>query len=270
MQALDLNWRKCPKGYEILEIRTSPIDWAKSRELGFVPPPADATPVERRLLAKWGMLLDPHNPDPRNGGAPQKIVRLIEPRTENKRISNFAQDVFIDFANIEVSEAKLLAFTDKYGPLYYDRPLGVSGCLIHVAWFRKVLGDYKKGKHTGSKRWLESFEALRWRGFDRSKHDLAVVPKLDEGKIQVLLQPADLLAAIWLQFLLKAANDLTLTHCDSCRNFMAVAASLGRSDKRFCSTACKQRDYRRREAEKKASHSVATGARLKEKRRRST
>ena len=46
---------------------------------------------------------------------------------------------------------------------------------------------------------------------------------------------------------------MTLAHCHSCRNFIAVAGSLGRSDKRFCSAACKQRDYRRREAEKKAS-----------------
>jgi hypothetical protein len=265
MQALRLNWPRCRKGYEVLEIRREDLDAAGNLRL-----PADATPAERRLVERWGRRLSKDfyfHPD-------QEIVRVIQPRDEKMPIANVlatAPDCFIEFANINGSEARLLDFANKFGCLDDRFPPYVAGYLGAAARFQKVLGKFEVDKQTGSKRWLSSFEELRPRVIESlNGSDLKIVPTIEGGEIQVLLEPPDLLTAIWLQFLLKAANDMTLTHCDSCRNFIAVAGNLGRSDKRFCSAACKQRDYRRREAEKKASRSRATGARRVANRRQST
>jgi hypothetical protein len=256
MQALRMNWPICRKGYEILEIRMSAIDWSPYDDDWNVRPPADATEAERRLLARWGMQLGSA------GYEEGEICRVIEPRDQSRRVVNVlatAPDLFIEFANINDSEARLLAFVNNYGCLYHS-PLHVSSGLASAARFQKVLGQFERDKETGSKRWLSSFNEQRPSAKSLGGCDLKVVPKIDAREIQVWLEPPDLLSAIWLQFLLKAADDMALTHCHSCRNFIAVAGSLGRSDKRFCSPACKQRDYRRREAEKSASRAKGVGA----------
>jgi hypothetical protein len=284
--ALRLKWPKCRDGYEILELRRSAVDWPAEADnfrdggivsySGSIPPPVDATPEERRLLAKWRILLAP---DPSVPKYPDDIATVIEPRSGRMHAGNVlanAPDLFVEFANIydpnnwADSVSRLVAFLDNHGPLYDSGPMEVLICLFQVKRFQKVLSQFKIDNEAGSKRWLSSFERDRPRLPFIDSGDVKVVPKIDSGGMHVWLEPPDLLSAIWLQFLLKAADDMTLTHCHSCRNLIAVASSLGRSDKRFCSTACKQRDYRRREAEKKASRSMAIGARRKENRRRST
>ncbi len=265
MRAVRLKWPRCPKGYEIVEIRRSAIDWKPDDDWN-VRPPADATDAERRLLAKWGIQLEP-NP----GEEDWEIARLIEPRNEKTRVADvFAMepDLFVEFANINGSEGRLLSFVNRYGCLNDRFPPFVSSYLAAAARFQKVLRQFEADIHTGSPRWLSSFKRLRPKGFD-GENDLNVEPQFDAEGLRIFLVPPDLETAIWLQFLMKAADNVRLTYCHSCRNFIAVAGSLGRSDKKFCSTACKQRDYRRREAEKCASHAKAVGAGRIANRRRS-
>src|SRR5262245_49174467 len=111
MQALRLNWPICRQGYEILEFRRSVVEWGRfDHEVSFdrgvsegsviefsgsVPPPADATAAERRLLAKWGILLMPDPGVPKELGA---IEHVIEPRSERMHIVNVlaaAPDLFV-------------------------------------------------------------------------------------------------------------------------------------------------------------------------------
>jgi hypothetical protein len=258
MQALQLKWPRSRKGYEVLEIRQSAISG-----------PARATVDERRLLAKW----DLRRYGFRESGGRDKdgeiVHRLIFPRDENMRVADVlanSPDIFIEFANIDGSEARLLEFVNKFGCLD-DRAPEVSRYLAEAARVRRVLSQFENDEKAGSHRWLSIFEKPQYE-FLPGKGDLRAVPKLTDGKVEVFLEPPDLLRAIWLQFLLKA-NALTITHCHSCSSFIALAASLGRSDKRFCSTACKQRDYRRREAEKRTSRTKTAGARRIAKRRHS-
>jgi hypothetical protein len=218
MQALHLNWPKCPKGYEILSLRRSGVDWSYNWSnhiepdataaavlhpmADFVPPPADATQAERRLLARWGTLLGPIREEDK-----EDIARVIEPRNETTHTFNVlvkAPDLFVDFANINDSEDRLLQFIDSHGALYDCMPQHVSCCLKEAAGLQKVLGQFERDK--GSKRWLSSFEELRWKGLGERGGVLNVVPKINAGEIQVLLEPPDLLSAVWLQFLLKAAS----------------------------------------------------------------
>jgi hypothetical protein len=276
MQLLRLNWPKCRDGYEILELRRSAVDWpppvSSTADIleyddSSVPVPTDATAAERRLLAKWGVQLSPDQSVPKELEA---LARVIEPRSDRMQVVNvlaIAPDLFVEFANINDSIDRLLAFLDNHGALYHSAPMQIWICLFQAKRFQKVLSQFENDKKAGSKRWLSSFEKFRPRLPFTDSGDLKVVPKIDSGEVQVWLEPPDLLSAIWLQFLLKAADDMTLTQCHSCSNLIAVAGSLGRSDKRFCSTACKQRDYRRREAEKKASRSTIRAQRTATRRR---
>jgi len=199
------------------------------------------------------------------------ILRIIEPRGETLRCSNVlasAPDLFVEFANINDSEARLLDFVNRHGLLFPDPSLYVATGLERVAEFLEVFGQFESDKPTGSKRWLSLYDELR-PSAETEGNDLKVVPKIEAGAIQIWLEPPDLLSAIWLQFLLSAADDMTVTHCHCCPNFIAVAGSLGRTDKRFCSAACKQRNYRMREAEKRAIVPKGVSARRITNRRRS-
>lgn len=62
-------------------------------------------------------------------------------------------------------------------------------------------------------------------------------------------EPRSLLGAIWLQAAQAASAGLQHRQCarDGCRKLIAIARSVGaRSDARFCSDACKSKDYRNR------------------------
>jgi hypothetical protein len=265
MQALRLNWPKCRKGYEILEIRRAAIGlrnknfrWNAS---------SVATDHERRLMAKWDI-------GPYAFEEGEETVRIIEPRDESKQAANVlasAPDLFVQFANINGSEEKLLNFVIRHGPLHHDSPQYVSSGLEAAAEFQEVLVEFENAERTGSKRWLSSYQKYIREDLtlEETWPDLKVVAEISGRKAQVWLEPPNLLMAIWIQFLLKAADDMALTHCHSCGNFIAVASSLGRSDKRFCSTACKQRDYRKREAEKSSRRAKGVGAGRITKRRHS-
>ena len=77
-----------------------------------------------------------------------------------------------------------------------------------------------------------------------------VSPKLhwerNRSRLGIYLTPQDLLAAMWLQMALAVDGDKNYRQCPECQNWFEVSPSTARSDKVFCSTACRVRAYRRR------------------------
>ncbi len=88
----------------------------------------------------------------------------------------------------------------------------------------------------------------------------------DFGSWAFRFEPRSLLGAIWLQATQAANEGLQHRVCarDGCRKVIAVARSVGaRSDARFCSDACKSRDYRSRVRRAKQLKAKGwTGARI--------
>jgi hypothetical protein len=58
--------------------------------------------------------------------------------------------------------------------------------------------------------------------------------------------PGSLLSALWLQFSLAMNGGQGYQQCPSCQVYFELSPNIARSDKLFCSNACRTRAYRRR------------------------
>jgi hypothetical protein len=60
------------------------------------------------------------------------------------------------------------------------------------------------------------------------------------------IRPYSLLHALWAQLFLAIDGNLNLRTCVQCRKWFTLEAGRGRSDKEYCSSACRMRAYRKR------------------------
>jgi transposase-like protein len=70
------------------------------------------------------------------------------------------------------------------------------------------------------------------------------VPSLERTALR--FQPGSLLSALWLQFSLAMTGDQGYQQCPNCQVYFELSPNIARSDKLFCSNACRTRAYRRR------------------------
>jgi hypothetical protein len=86
---------------------------------------------------------------------------------------------------------------------------------------------------------------MRWVGVPvgllLKKDPLSASPKL-------CIRPASLWQALWAQLVLAIDGNLNLRACVQCRKWFTLEAGKGRSDKEYCTNACRMRAYRRRKA----------------------
>jgi len=78
-----------------------------------------------------------------------------------------------------------------------------------------------------------------------------------EATFQFGQKPRSLLGALWLQLATAAQESRSYERCSSCESWFEVAPGLGRSDKTYCSTACRMRAYRRRKAAQEQDMAIA-------------
>ena len=70
----------------------------------------------------------------------------------------------------------------------------------------------------------------------------------DGSRLCLFFVPGSLAGALWLQLARAIENDSDFRTCDECRIWFEVAPGRGRTDKTYCSDACRNRAYRRRKA----------------------
>jgi hypothetical protein len=71
----------------------------------------------------------------------------------------------------------------------------------------------------------------------------------NRDRLGLYIVPEGLIGALWLQFARAVERDAQLRQCTECTTWFEVAPGRGRADKQFCSTACRTRAYRKRQAE---------------------
>jgi len=71
----------------------------------------------------------------------------------------------------------------------------------------------------------------------------------NRDRLGLYIVPDGLIGALWLQFARAVERDARFRQCLECTTWFEVAPGRGRSDKQFCSTACRTRAYRKRQAE---------------------
>ena len=76
--------------------------------------------------------------------------------------------------------------------------------------------------------------------------ELREMPEHDT--LSMVIVPHSLIAAIWLQFAQAITANYGFRQCDECLTWFEVAPGKGRPEKRFCSSACSMRAYRKRKS----------------------
>ncbi len=69
-----------------------------------------------------------------------------------------------------------------------------------------------------------------------------------ERRLQLFITPSSLIGALWLQFATAIDGDRKYRTCDHCHNWFEKGAKV-RADAKFCSSNCRQKAYRRNQAE---------------------
>jgi hypothetical protein len=67
------------------------------------------------------------------------------------------------------------------------------------------------------------------------------------GGLSLAFRPENLLQAMWLQFGLAVAGHKRYRRCSVCQDWFELSPELARTNRRFCSTPCKNRAYRGRQ-----------------------
>jgi transposase-like protein len=70
----------------------------------------------------------------------------------------------------------------------------------------------------------------------------------NRDRLGLYIVPDGLIGALWLQFARAVERDARFRQCTECTTWFEVAPGRGRTDKQFCSTACRTRAYRKRQA----------------------
>ncbi len=73
---------------------------------------------------------------------------------------------------------------------------------------------------------------------------MQVDPRDDSMGLRIV--PNDLLGAMWLQFARAVAGNRRYRQCDACGLWFEVSPEQNRTNRRFCSTACRSKFYRRK------------------------
>jgi hypothetical protein len=73
-------------------------------------------------------------------------------------------------------------------------------------------------------------------------------------RLGLYIMPAGLVGALWLQFARAVERDSQFRQCAECGIWFELARGTARADKLYCSTPCRTRAYRRRQAEAARLH----------------
>ena len=73
-------------------------------------------------------------------------------------------------------------------------------------------------------------------------------------RLGLYIVPAGLVGALWLQFARAVERDSRFRQCAECGTWFELAPGTARADKLYCSTPCRTKAYRKRQAEAARLH----------------
>jgi hypothetical protein len=147
---------------------------------------------------------------------------------------------------------------ERYGPLFPDegarKQLGrdfqdISWWSMSIREMRRTVELWETSKRTGDFSKMirvvqKKYVAADW------EPGVVVNLLLKEDPLsayaRLCIRPHSLLHALWAQFLLAIDGNQNLDACVQCRKWFTLEAGRGRSDKEYCSNACRMRAYRKR------------------------
>jgi len=201
---------------------------------------------------------DDPDDDPRTKRRAKQIGRLL--RARSKRLRRFdlfkiASSAFLEYATL-TTEDGIKDFTDRYGPLYtlmkptepivfMFEDIRKMHRMVKLWEMSNSTGDYSKLNRAVQKTLIDVTLPDSPTGVTvelRLKED----PLSASARLSIL--PHTLLHALWVQLVLAIDGNVSLRGCVQCRKWFTLEAGRGRSDKEYCSNACRMRAYRKRKA----------------------
>ena len=185
------------------------------------------------------------------------IVQLLLPRSDKiERFDLFerAPALFRDVASAQTTVEGVTKLADGYGPLLRDRLPDVEDWYSAIRAMRRAVAAWEDAKSTGDyrrvARLIKNRAGYKF-GATSNLPGTAANIYLSEDKstgtgLRLRIRPSCLADALWVQLTLAIDAKQNLVACVECRKWFPVEAGAARSDKRYCSDACKMRAYRKR------------------------
>ncbi len=156
--------------------------------------------------------------------------------------------LFLEFAETPQTVEGVIAFADECGRLGADElwPELVEDWIKGIRAMRRAVDAWNSAKEQGDYRKLVALINRRGQRGHISYEATTDISFLlnANGEPQMCIRPNSLLDALWTQLTLAVVGKQNLRRCAVCSTWFPVEAA--RSDKEYCSRACRMRAYRER------------------------
>jgi hypothetical protein len=180
-------------------------------------------------------------------------------QARSKRIRRFDlfkvnSSAFLEFAQTPATEDGIKDFADRYGLMIFDDDEPIEWWFAEIRQMHRMVELWEMSKSTRD--YSKLIRAVRKKlilaGFEDERPGVKVELHLREDPLSASARlrviPETLLTALWTQLVLAIDGNLTLRGCVQCRKWFTLEAGRGRSDKQYCSNACRMRAYRERKS----------------------
>jgi hypothetical protein len=191
-------------------------------------------------------------------------LRMLQPRSERTRrfdLFEINSSAFLEFAQTPATEDGIKAFADRYGLLFPDSPYppdnftrlstqfygrGVDMWCEFIGYMHHYVELWKTSQMRRD--FSKIILAQRNRGGQTRGWPVELLLKEDplSASPRLCIRPESLYHALRAQLLLAIDGNQNLRACVQCRKWFTLEAGHGRSDKQYCSDACRMRAYRKR------------------------
>jgi hypothetical protein len=234
-------------------------------------PPSYATADEAYLLRKYKGTIAGRF-DRFELGIEPEVRQVLEPQSEAlrgyafyeyhlapsrhfKRFNLFDETHFVDFAMTRVGDTEsAIALANRFGPLGSGvGPEYVENWSFSISEMRQAVKKWERAKETRDFASIIQAVSFRTASLDQGKIKIPA-PRIDSniyllrdrvtGEPRLCIWPTTLMNALWTQLALAVSGLESLHTCVECKRWFTIKSGQGRSDKIYCSDACRMRTYR--------------------------
>jgi hypothetical protein len=209
-------------------------------------------------------ILTIEEPEPEDDGTSFGVVfgtrRILQPRSERSRrfdLFKVSSSAYLEFAQTPTTPDAIKDFADRYGALVPDNgtePIqfgrNISTWSMYIRDMQKIIELWKMSRMTGDFRKIIRTvqKQLMFPATFGPGVPVQLLLKEDplSASARLCIRPDSLLHALYSQLLLAIDGNVNLGTCVQCRKWFTLEAGRGRSDKQYCSDACRMRAYRKR------------------------
>jgi hypothetical protein len=243
-----LPWKRHSKGYEIIHFDANVVDWKnadqnrkKTQILALLPHPMPPLPDDY-----GGAISHDENDHP----AYLKVINPLGNKTEGIDPIATLPSPYLEFANTDCSSEGVLKFATQYGLLKKNEgPETLDMWCYHIRVMHHAIMMWKHVQDDKPTSFAKIYKDHCPYSDEGLKYSLAPVPSdtsKQPNELHLVLEPINLLAALWFQFAGAIDGATSFSPCQECSAWIDTVPGSNRPDKIYCSDACRMRAYRKR------------------------